>query len=247
MSAIPEPSVRRGGAREARRAARSGPLPDSLRPVRPGMNGGAYKPISDADVLKIHNAALDALEHIGLADAPESGIELMTKTGAKLTDTGRLVFPRALIEDTVANAARHFVLHGQDPKHDMEPWGNKVYFGTAGAAVSMVNAITGEYRDSTTQDLYNIARTVDTLEHIHFFQRSVVCRDLELPREMDFNTTYASVSGTTKHVGSSWVSPEHLEETLKMLHIIAGGEDKWRAPLCQPVQLLCRATHEVRL
>ena len=123
----------RGGARDARRAARSAPLPDSLRPVRPGMRGGAYKPLSDADVLKIHNAALDALEHIGLADAPESGIELMTKAGAKLTDTGRLIFPRALIEDTVANAARNFVLHGQDPKHDMEPWGSNVYFGTAGA------------------------------------------------------------------------------------------------------------------
>ena len=105
----------RGGARDARRAARSAPLPDSLRPVRPGMRGGAYKALSDADVLKIHNAALDALEHIGLADAPESGIELMTKAGAKLTDTGRLIFPRALIEDTVANAARNFVLLGQDP------------------------------------------------------------------------------------------------------------------------------------
>ena len=229
MSAILEKSNPRGGARDARRAARSAPLPDSLRPVRPGMNGGAYKALTDADVVKIHNAALDALENIGLADAPESGIELMTKAGAKLTDTGRLLFPRAFIEDTVANAARHFVLHGQDPKHDMEPWGSKVYFGTAGAAVSMVDPYTGDYRDSTTQDLYNIARVVDTLEHIHFFQRSVVCRDLDLPREMDFNTTYASVSGTTKHVGSSWVSPEHLEETLKMLHIIAGGEDKWRA------------------
>ena len=189
MSAIPETLPRRGGAREARRAARSTALPDHLKPVRPGMNGGAYKPLSDADVLKIHHAALDALEHIGLADAPESGIELMTCAGAKLTDSGRLVLPRALIEDTIANAARHFPLYAQDPKYDMEPWGNKVYFGTAGAAVNMVNARTGEYRESTTRDLYDIARVVDTLEHIHFYQRSVVCRDLPLPEEMDFNTT----------------------------------------------------------
>jgi trimethylamine--corrinoid protein Co-methyltransferase len=192
------------------------------------MDGGRYKPLSDADVLKIHHAALDALENIGFADAPQSGIDVMVKAGAKLTDTGRLLFPRALVEDTIANAARHFVLHGQDPKHDMEPWGSRVYFGTAGAAVHMVNAQTGEYRDSTTQDLYNIARVVDTLEHIHFFQRSVVCRDLVIPEEMDFNTTYASVAGTTKHVGASWVAPEHVEQSLKMLHMIAGGEDKWR-------------------
>ena len=64
MSAILEKSNPRGGARDARRAARSAPLPDSLRPVRPGMNGGAYKALSDADVVKIHNAALDALENL---------------------------------------------------------------------------------------------------------------------------------------------------------------------------------------
>ena len=229
MSELSEPGTRRGGAREARRAARSAPLPSSMRPVRPGMSGGRYKPLTDSEVIRIHHAALDALETIGMADAPPSAVELMTRAGATLTDSGRLLFPRALVEDTLAKAGRRFVLHGQDPKHDMEPWDSRVYFGTAGAAVTMVNARTGEYRDSTTQDLYNIARVVDALEHVHFFQRTVVCRDLTNPAEMDFNTAYACVAGTTKHVGTSWVSPEHVEQSLKMFHLIAGGEDKWRA------------------
>jgi trimethylamine--corrinoid protein Co-methyltransferase len=224
-----ESKVGRGGARAARRAARTAPLPDNLRPVRPGMPGGRYKPLSDADVLRIHQAALDVLESIGLADATPSGIEYMTRAGAHLNAQGRLIFPRALVEDTVARAARHFVLHGQDPKHDMEPWGSRVYFGTAGAAVHIVDARTGIYRDSTTKDAYDIARVVDTLEHLHFYQRSVVCREVATPLEMDINTAYASVSGTTKHVGTSWVQPQHVEASLEMFHLIAGGEDKWRA------------------
>jgi trimethylamine---corrinoid protein Co-methyltransferase len=224
-----ESKVARGGARAARRAARMAPLPDSLRPVRPGMPGGRYKPLSDADVLRIHHAALDVLEKIGLADATPSGIDYMTRAGAKLNSAGRLIFPRALVEDTVARAARHFVLHGQDPKHDMEPWGSRVYFGTAGAAVHIVDAKTGVYRDSTTKDLYDIARVVDTLEHLHFYQRSVVCREVATPLEMDINTAYASVAGTTKHVGTSWVQPQHVEASLEMFHLMAGGEDKWRA------------------
>ena len=224
-----ESKVARGGARAARRAARSAPLPDSLRPVRPGMPGGRYKPLDDSDVLRIHHAALDVLEKIGLADATPSGIDYMTKAGAVLNSAGRLIFPRALVEDTVARAARHFVLHGQDPKHDMEPWGSRVYFGTAGAAVHIVNAKTGVYRDSTTKDLYDIARVVDTLEHLHFYQRSVVCREVATPLEMDINTAYASVAGTTKHVGTSWVQPQHVEASLEMFHLMAGGEDKWRA------------------
>ena len=40
-----EAKVARGGARAARRAARSAPLPDNIRPVRPGMSSGRYKPL----------------------------------------------------------------------------------------------------------------------------------------------------------------------------------------------------------
>ena len=57
----------------------------------------------------------------------------------------------------------------------------------------------------------------------------MVARDIESPRAMDLNTTYASVSGTSKHCGLSYVEAEHAVEGLKLLHEIAGGEDKWRA------------------
>jgi trimethylamine---corrinoid protein Co-methyltransferase len=64
---------------------------------------------------------------------------------------------------------------------------------------------------------------------VHFFQRSVVCRDIVLPFEMDFNTCYAAVLGTSKHVGTSWGEPEFMAASLEMLHLIAGSEEKWRA------------------
>jgi trimethylamine---corrinoid protein Co-methyltransferase len=224
----PAEAPRRAG-REARRIARAAPLPQNQRPVWPGMTGGRYQPLSPSDILRIHHAALDVLEQVGMADAPPSGIAIMTKAGATLRGNGRLTFSRALIEDMIAKAGRHFVLHGQSPQHDMEPWDKRVYFGTAGAAVHMADAATGIYRDSTTADLYDIARTVDVLEHVHFFQRSIVCRDLTNPFEMDFNTCYASVAGTSKHVGTSWGDLPQMTASLEMLHLIAGGEEKWRA------------------
>jgi trimethylamine--corrinoid protein Co-methyltransferase len=99
-------SPRRSGGRDARRNARSHALPDAMRPVRPGLSGGQYKPLTDADVLRIHHTALDALEQIGLADAPQSGVEILTGAGAILGDDGRIRFPRALVEDMLAKAAR---------------------------------------------------------------------------------------------------------------------------------------------
>jgi trimethylamine--corrinoid protein Co-methyltransferase len=218
--------ARRSGS-EARRALRSRPLADNLRPVQPGMPSGRYRPLGDADVQRVHETALRLLAEVGLADAPPSGVEIMTRAGCTVSAHGRLLFPRALVEDTLAKAARRFVLHAQDPRYDLEPWGKKAYFGTAGAAVNIVDPETG-YRESTIKDLYDIGRIVDVMDHIHFFQRAVVPRDIPDPFEMDFNTCYASVSSTTKHVGSSWVQPEHVEASLAMLHAIAGGEQKWR-------------------
>ena len=191
------------------------------------MPSGRYQPLNPGEIDQIHHTALRLLAEVGLADATESGVEVMTRVGCTLSPQGRLLFPRSLVEDTLAKAARNFVLHAQDPRFDLEPWGKRAYFGTAGAAVNIVDAH-GAYRESEIRDLYDIGRIVDQLEHIHFFQRAVVPRDIPDPFEMDFNTCYAAVSSTTKHVGSSWVQPEHVTASLEMLHLIAGGEKQWR-------------------
>ncbi len=222
------PSARRSGGRAARKAMRAAPLTDDIRPVRPGMDGGTLRVLSEADVLRIHNAALRALETIGLADAPPSGIEYLTKAGAILGDDGRLRFPRALVEETIAMANRSVTLHGRDPKHDMHLSGNRVHYGTAGAAVHLVDVHGRDYRDSTVQDLHDAARIADKLDNIHFLQRPMVCRDILDNCEMDLNSIYASCSGTTKHVGTSFSEPGFVAPAIEMLHMIAGGEDKWR-------------------
>jgi trimethylamine--corrinoid protein Co-methyltransferase len=190
----------RSGGRAARWAARSSALPDNLRPVRAGLSGGQYKPLSEIDVLKIHHAALDALETIGLADAPESGIAYLTGAGAILGDDGRIRFARA---------NRSITLMSRDGMHDLDLSGTRVHYGTAGAAVHLVDINDKHYHDCGVQDLHDAARIVDVLDNIHFCQRPMVCRDIPDNLEMDYNTAYACVTGTTKHVGVSLTLHAH--------------------------------------
>jgi len=82
---------RRAGGRAARVALRAAPLADDLRPVRPGLKGGTYQPMTDEGVKRIHEAALDALEEIGLSQAPPSGVDAMVAAGAIQGDDGKLV------------------------------------------------------------------------------------------------------------------------------------------------------------
>ncbi len=219
----------RSGGRAARVALRNAPLAEELRPVRAGLPGGQYKPLADADVARIHAAALDALEQIGLSQAPPSGIDIMTRAGAILGDDGRLRFPRALVEDMLAKAARNITLHGRDPKHDLHLTGSNVHFGTAGAAVHVVDIETNTYRDSTAQDLHDAARITHALDNVHFFQRAMVARDITDNLEMDLNTIYACCAGTTKHIGTSFSEPDHVAPGLELIHRIAGDEATWRA------------------
>ncbi|GGH17767.1 trimethylamine---corrinoid protein Co-methyltransferase [Cribrihabitans marinus] len=226
----PQPSLSlRSGGRAARRAARATALPDHLRPVRPGLTGGQYAPLSQPEVERIHHTALDALEQIGLADAPPSGVAMLTAAGCLLGEDGRLRFPRALVEDMLAKANRAVTLCSRDGAHDLDLSGTRVHYGTAGAAVHMVDVGTRDYRESTLQDLHDAARIADQLDNIHFLQRPMVARDIADNREMDLNTIYACCAGTTKHVGTSFTDPAYVADALEMLHLIAGGEDKWRA------------------
>jgi len=220
---------RRSGGRAARQALRAAPLTDDIKPIRPGMSGGTYKPLDDAGVARIHAAALDALEQIGLADAPQSGIDIMTGAGAELGDDGRIRFPRALVEDMLAIAARDLTIHGRDPAQDMLLSGKKVHYGTAGAAVFMVDPDGRSYRESTLQDLHDAAKIVQHLDNVHFLQRPMVARDIADNYEMDLNTIYACVSGTSKHIGTSFSEPDFVPGAFDLIHKIAGGEAAWRA------------------
>ncbi|MCK4861680.1 MAG: trimethylamine methyltransferase family protein, partial [Rhodobacteraceae bacterium] len=219
---------RRSGGRSARKAMRAAPLPDEMRPVRAGMDGGLYKPLTENDIADIHESALEVLETVGLAQATPSCVKACTKAGAEFRD-GRLYFPRELVEYTLATANRDFTLHGRDPKRDLHPQGTKVHFGTGGAAVHVVDVENREYRESTLADLYDAARIVELQDNIHFFQRPMVARDMETDTDLDLNTLYACLSGTTKHIGTSFTVAANVPAGLEMLYTVAGGEEAFRA------------------
>ena len=58
---------------------RAAPLADDIRPVRAGLEGGRYKPLTENDLERIHEAVLTVLETVGFANAIPSCIEALTQ------------------------------------------------------------------------------------------------------------------------------------------------------------------------
>ena len=158
----------------------------------------------------VEEAVLHLLETLGLSQATPSMVEKVTQHGGSLTEDGRLLFPRELVLQTIASARRDVVLYGRRPGLELELNHARVHMSSGGASPSVVDLDTGRYRDSTTKDLYDAARLVDAMEHIHHFSRSMVARDAPDPFAMDVNTAYACLAGTSKPVSISVSDPANV-------------------------------------
>ena len=214
---------RRSGGRAGRIAERQAPLAAETQPVRPGLAGGRYGPLSENDMQQIYDAALGLLEDVGMGTPIPEFVEAVTGAGGRLDPDGRLRYPRALTERGIELAAKEWIWHGFDDDRSIHVGADRVHFGTAGAAVLIHDYETNRFRHSTIQDVYDCARLVDSFDHVHFFGRTCVARDLEDSRELDTSTAFAVLTGTSKPVGSAWFNPRHVHEAAEMFDMALGG------------------------
>jgi trimethylamine--corrinoid protein Co-methyltransferase len=139
-----------------------------------------------------------------------------------------------MVEGVIDSACKQFTLYGRDPKHDIQVGGDKVYFGTGGAAVQTLDINTNQYRPSTLSDLYDFTRLVDQLPNVSWFTRCCVATDVEDLFELDVNTAYALLKGTTKPVGTSFTLAENVAPIIDMFDIALGGKGRFaQRPFCK--------------
>jgi trimethylamine--corrinoid protein Co-methyltransferase len=201
--------------------------------VRPGQLGGAYQPLTTHEIERIHATALDVLENLGMGDPIPILKEHALQKGCWLDDSGRLRFPRALVEDVIADMNRDFTLFGRDPKHDLDLSGKRVNFYRGGGAVKVLDVASRRFRPSRLTDTFDMSRLIDQLEHIHGFSRLVVATEIANLRAADISTAYASVAGTTKHTALVFNEAESVMPTIEMMDLIAGGEGEFsKRPFC---------------
>ena len=228
-----EKNKTRGGGRHARIAARASKS-EMPNPCPPGQIGGQFKPLSETDLKTIIDMAYRLLAEIGMGDVHPRFMEDALAKGAHVNDKGRLCFPKALIDDVIDNAAKTFVLHGRNTKHDIEVGSNRVYYGTGGAAVRTLDLNRGVYRPSTLRDLYDFTRLIDQLENISWFTRCCIATDIEDIFEVELNTAYALIKGTTKPVGMSFTEAEYIDPIVDMFDHVLGGPGMFKkTPFCK--------------
>jgi trimethylamine--corrinoid protein Co-methyltransferase len=198
------------------------------------MTGGAYKPLSDRDIQRIHATALDILENIGIGEPIPEILHYALPKGCVLGEDGRLRFPRALIEDLVDVSAKEYIAYAPDPDLDFEVSAEKVYFSTSGESVSILEYREQKFRPTKLTDLYDAARLADTLEHIHMFGQPFIAA--EYSQEIfihDINIAYAELAGTRKPFALGIAEVDHIEPIIALFDAYLGEEGGFlERPFC---------------
>lgn len=193
-----------------------------------GLTGTIYRPLTEAQVRLIHDRALDLLEDCGMTyeEGLADVLEVLETAGCTIDRTKRRIyFPRALVTEMVAKAPGEFTLHSRDGENDLLLGKDRVYAGTGGTAVRILDLNTGDARQTVLKDAHNVARIVEKMKNIHFFQSPCVPHDI--PTEhYDFNIVFAAMLATTKHVMLGCNFDSSLRETFRMVSKIVGGEEK---------------------
>lgn len=212
---------RRSGGRADRVAKRA--APPELNPCPPGQRGGQYRPLADSKVVAIYETALRLLGELGIGEVPELLERKFIAAGARKA-SNRILFPRDMVERCIGMAAKSFTFHGRDPRRSIEVGGERVYFGTGGAAVQTLDLDSGHYRPSTLVDLHDFTRLQDTLTNVSWFTRCCVATDVPDNLDLDVNTAFALLKGTTKPVATSFTVAEHVAPIMRMIDIALGGD-----------------------
>jgi len=225
---------RRGklSAREAMHAKRA--QAPEINPCPPGVKSGRYQPLGEPEIKQIYANALRILSEIGMGEAPDALTQQALSQGAELNEAGRLCFPVGMVEDTIAGACQQFTLYGRDSKYDIEVGGDRVYFGTGGAAVQTLDLDSHVYRAASLKDLYDFTRLADTLDNVSWFTRCCVATDVPDIHDLDINTAYALLRGTKKPVGTSFTLASSVNPIIDMFDTALGGEGAFKErPFCK--------------
>ena len=194
--------------------------------VRKGLEGGSYKPLSHDDIAQIHDTSMKVFEEVGFQVNSEKALAFFRDAGADVQGCIAKL-PRETVMELVSRAPSEVTLYGRHPEHHITLGGARVYAGTGGTALHVIDTQSGERRRATLNDLKQIAKLVDGLDNIHFFLLPTYPNDVPV-EGVDVNRFFAGLDNTSKHIMGGVYTPEGIQNVIRMAEIIVGSAEKLR-------------------
>ena len=182
--------------------------------------------LSEDQKQEIHSATLELLRRTGVDVLVPEVRDLLKKAGCWL-DGERVRIPPHLIEWAIRAAPSRVVLCDRDGNPAMELEGRKGYYGTGSDTPFVIDAYSGERRQAVLQDIANVAKLVDALEHIDFLMCMGIASDVT-ESISDLYHFREMIHNTSKPIIYTAWNRANLEDIVKMAEAVAGGAEALR-------------------
>ncbi|HPQ94882.1 MAG: trimethylamine methyltransferase family protein [Thiothrix sp.] len=124
--------------------------------------------LSEAQLVRIHDASMDILEQVGLEILNDEARRIMLKAGAEVIPANqRLRFDRALIMECLRTVPESFILHARNPARNLVIGQDYTSFGSVASAPN-ASSLDGGRRTGRQSDYRDFLRLVQSFNSIHF-------------------------------------------------------------------------------
>ena len=180
-----------------------------------------------ADALdKIHAATLDVLQTTGVSMDCDEALDILRDGGCWVNKKTRVVrFPEHIVNQALSTCPSQILLAGRNPENDFMMGGKQVGFTTFGVGLLMEDLESGQIRESTKEDVAQIARLVDVLTHMDILTAPVAARD-KPDESYDLHMLEAALINCSKHYASDSEDGARTRLLIEMAATVAGGLDK---------------------
>ena len=202
-------------------------MPIPIKPItNPRLN---IKVLSDSEILRLHTATLDVIEHTGVKFPLPRALDILEAHGAQVDRTTSIAkIPARVIEDSLKLAPPTYTLAARDPSQDLPMDGQHVFLGTDGCGVEVIDPFTGELHRSSKADVSDCARVADALEDVSFWWAMVSAQDCP-PRSRGLHELEAAWNQTTKHLQTeSLLHQGEMHTAIEMAALLAGSRELLR-------------------
>jgi trimethylamine--corrinoid protein Co-methyltransferase len=189
---------------------------------------------------RIVDEALTVLERTGVLIEDEHALKRLATVGlAPDAASGRVLFPRKVVEKALASAPSAVKLHDRDGEPYATLEGDRVHFVPASSALRVLDRKTQEQREPTTADFVEYVKLADGLKNIDYLSTAFIPKDI--PQDIaDAWRLYLVLAHSKRPIVSgaftAWGVPR-MAELMAMFR--AGKDDLVKKPMAVKMSHAC--------
>ncbi len=183
--------------------------------------------LSEEQIRRIHQAALDILWKTGVLVKAPSARALLRQAGAAVDEDSMICrLPADLVETALKKAPGEFTVHARNPKNDVRVSTGALHYEPMIGRLNCYDYATGRTHRTGLRDVGELVKLADALPNYHLLHSGAIMPQIEgVPIRATHVYGYLeSVRNSSKPVKATSRERIMAEDCLRMVAVIAGGE-----------------------